>query len=180
MKTLLIALAVLVVIAAAAVAMLQKTGSTAGASGAERPRRKKLFLTEREQSMHNRLTQALPDLIVLAQVSFSALITARAYAVRNTFDRKTADFVVCDKAFQVLAVIELDDASHKGKEEKDSARDTLLTSAGYRVLRYANIPDIDRVRADFAPKEVAPPQAVMTPAAKVEPVLTEAAPLKVD
>ncbi len=178
MKTLLIALAVLVVIAA--VAMLQKTGGPARAGGAERPRRKKLFLTEREQSMHNRLTQALPDLIVLTQVSFSALITAKAYAVRNTFDRKTADFVVCDKAFQVLAVIELDDASHKGKEEKDGARDALLTNAGYRVLRYPNIPDIDRVRTDFAPKEVALPQAATTPAARVEPVLTEAPALKVD
>jgi very-short-patch-repair endonuclease len=59
--------------------------------------------------------------------------------------------VVCDKAFQVLAVIELDDASHKGKTDKDAARDAMLVSAGYRVLRYPNIPDLDRVRSDFLP-----------------------------
>jgi very-short-patch-repair endonuclease len=56
---------------------------------------------------------------------------------------------VCNKAFQVLAVIELDDASHKGRQDKDAARSALLEGAGYRVIRYANVPDIDKVRADF-------------------------------
>ena len=109
--------------------------------------------------MYNRLVQSLPDLVVLAQVSFGALLTARAYAARNTFDRKIADFVVFDRGFQVLAVIELDDSSHKGKEARDAQRDALLTQAGYRVLRYPRIPDIDRVKADFAPPPVpiAPP-----------------------
>lgn len=178
MKSLLL-MAVLAAMALFALALIAKQLPKGKGARGERPKRKRL-MTEREQAMHNRLTQALPDLVVLAQVSFGALLTARAYAVRNTFDRKVADFVVCDKAFQVLAVIELDDASHKSKAEKDGARDALLTSAGYRVLRYPNIPDIDRVRADFAPKELAPPQAATTPAARVEPVLTEAAPLKVD
>ena len=132
-----------------------KKGAVA-AKSSESPRRRQL-LSEREQAMHNRLSQALPDLVVLAQVSFSALLTARAYATRNTFDRKTADFVVCDKAFQVLAVIELDDASHKGKADKDAARDAMLAGAGYRVLRYPNIPDIERVRSDFRPPEPAEP-----------------------
>lgn len=120
---------------------------------AEQPRRRQL-LSEREQAMHHRLAQALPELVILAQVSFGALLTARAYAVRNTFDRKTADFVVCDKAFQVLAVIELDDASHKGKAVKDGARDAMLVQAGYRVVRYPHIPDIDRVRDDFGLSKV--------------------------
>lgn len=150
MKSLL-PIVLIAIVALVALAIFAKQVSKAKAGKGEAPKRKRL-MTEREQAMHNRLTQALPDFVVLAQVSFGALLTARAYAVRNTFDRKIADFVVCDRAFQVLAVIELDDASHKGKAEKDSERDALLTSTGYRVLRYANIPDIDRVRADFAPK----------------------------
>lgn len=147
----LLPIVLIAIVALVALAVFAKQVSKAKAGKGEPPKRKRL-MTEREQAMHNRLTQALPDLVVLAQVSFGALLTAQAYAVRNTFDRKIADFVVCDRAFQVLAVIELDDASHKDKAEKDNARDALLTSAGYRVLRYANIPDIDRVRADFAPK----------------------------
>lgn len=164
MKTLLLMM-VVAFLAYVFYAQAQKKAS-ASVKSSELPRRRPL-LSEREQAMHNRLSQALPDLVVLAQVSFSALLTARAYATRNTFDRKTADFVVCDKAFQVLAVIELDDASHKSKTDKDAARDAMLTNAGYRVLRYPNIPDIDRVRSDFAPP--ATNQAV--PEVKLEPTL---------
>lgn len=159
MKTLLFVF-VLLVLAWVYFTKIAKKGAARDAaekgSSAEQPRRKQL-LSEREQAMHNRLSHALPELVVLAQVSFSALLTARAYAARNTFDRKIADFVVCDKAFQVLAVIELDDASHKGKTDKDAARDAMLVSAGYRVLRYPNIPDLDRVRSDFLPNETTPP-----------------------
>ncbi len=112
--------------------------------------RKKDPLTANEQAMFNRLKGALPQYTVLAQVSFGALLAARSTATRNTFDRKIADFVVCDPAFQVLAVIELDDSSHKNRRERDAKRDAMLTEAGYRVVRYARIPDIDRVQADFA------------------------------
>lgn len=85
--------------------------------------------------MYPRLLKALPDIVILAQVCFSALLTARKTGTRNRFDRKIADFVVCDKALQVLAVIELDDSSHRGKEGKDAARDKLLQDAGHRVTR---------------------------------------------
>lgn len=131
----------------------------------EKPARKRL-LTEREEAMYNRLTQSLPDLIVLTQVSFGALLTAKAYAARNTFDRKIADFVVCDKSFQVLAIIELDDRSHRAKKEADADRDALLAAAKYRVIRYPNIPDVDTVRKAFAP-----PPLGNTIAERIEPTL---------
>lgn len=108
-------------------------------------------LTAREQAMYNRLVETLPDLVVLPQVSFSALLTARTRAARSTFSRKIADFVVCDRAFKVVAVIELADKGQKGKAPRDSARDAMLTEAGYRVLRYQRVPDIGRVEADFDP-----------------------------
>lgn len=106
-------------------------------------------LTKHEQLMFFRLQEALPKLIVLSQVSFGALLTAQARGVRNTFDRKRADFVICDKSFKVLAVVELDDSSHDGREEQDANRDKLLTDAGYRVLRYRSIPDVEQVAGDF-------------------------------
>ncbi|MBD9403869.1 DUF2726 domain-containing protein [Acidovorax sp. ACV02] len=147
MKSLLVLLGALVLIVVGAALVAAANKKSAGT--AERPKRKSL-LTEREQAMYNRLVQALPERVVLAQVSFSALLTARAYAVRNTFDRKVADFVVCDAAFQVIAVVELDDSSHKGRAKEDSARDALLSDAGYRVIRYPRVPDIDRVKSDLA------------------------------
>ena len=112
---------------------------------------KKALMTEQETAMYNRLKQSLPQHHVFTQVSFGALITAKSRPIRNLFDRKIADFVVCDSALQVVAAIELDDSSHKNKAASDKKRDELLTGAGYRVVRYKTIPDIDKVKADFTP-----------------------------
>lgn len=112
-------------------------------------------LTEREQAMYFRLTKTLPEHVVLAQVAFSALLTTKDKPTRATFDRKVADFVLCDKAFTVLAAIELDDASHRDRQAHDAARDALLTKAGIRVMRFKNVPDADvllQAVAKLAPK----------------------------
>jgi len=108
-------------------------------------------LTAREQAMYNRLVQTLPDLVVLPQVSFGALLTARTRAARSSFSRKIADFVVCDRSFKVVAVVALGDKNSKGKSQRDLDRDALLVEAGYRVLRYPRVPDVGRVEADFDP-----------------------------
>ena len=95
-----------------------------------------------------------PDFFVLTQVAFSALITNTGgnRAIRNTFDRKFADFVLCDKTMTVVGVIELDDDTHKGREAEDKARENLLTQVGYVVVRYPQVPEKLRLLADFAPK----------------------------
>lgn len=144
MKVLLIGVALLAIVFAV---LASKRGK--GADGKTEAPKAKAPLTKNEQPMYFRLLEAFPDAVVLAQVSFSALITARAKAVRNRFDRKVADFVLCTRAFEVIAVIELDDRSHKGKEVADKARDSLLTEAGYRVLRYTKTPDIEQIRRDI-------------------------------
>jgi very-short-patch-repair endonuclease len=79
------------------------------------------------------------------------LVTARDLATRSTFNRKVADFVLASKAFEVIAVIELDDASHRGREEHDSRRDLILDRAGYRVLRFKNVPNVDEVQRMVRP-----------------------------
>jgi very-short-patch-repair endonuclease len=103
-------------------------------------------MTNREQAMYWRLKETFPASVVLAQVAFSSLITSD-FRHRNYFDRKTADFVLCDPAMKVQVVIELDDASHKGRGQRDAAREKLLTRAGYKVLRFANVPDQDDLKA---------------------------------
>jgi very-short-patch-repair endonuclease len=113
--------------------------------------RARKLLTDREQPMFHRLQQAFPEYFVLTQVAFSALITAKDMPTRATFNRKVADFVLTNKAFEVVAVIELDDASHRGREEHDSRRDSLLERAGYRVLRFKKVPDVDAVQRVVSP-----------------------------
>lgn len=146
----LVFLFLLVLVLAIASAVLK--GGRRRATGDVRSRK---LLTDREQAMYFRLKQAFPDDVVLGQVAFSALVTAKDQATRATFNRKVADFVLASKAFEVIAIIELDDASHRGREDHDSRRDALLERAGYRVLRFKNVPDVDEVQ-----RIVRPPIAV--------------------
>jgi hypothetical protein len=109
--------------------------------------------TKNEQAMFWRLVQVfpMPEYIVLTQVSFGAMLNAKGGASRYSFSQKRADFVLLDRAFSVLAVIELDDASHDGQEERDRKRDEMLIEAGYRVLRYRGIPQPEKLRSDIPP-----------------------------
>lgn len=110
----------------------------------------KPILTKREQVMYERLVNAFPNHSILAQISFGALLGARSRGGRNRFDRKIADFAICDKrTARVLVLIELDDSSHRGKEKQDAARDKMLTGAGYIVRRYPNIPRISQLQSDM-------------------------------
>lgn len=152
MKSLLWFVVIAVLIAVVIGVMKSKGKSMKGGKG-EKDIRAKRPLTEREQSMFFRLNSTFPDHVVLSQVAFSALITSRQPATRNGFNRKMADFVLCSKAFDVLAVIELDDSSHKGRQREDADRDEWLTRAGYRVVRYPQIPDEAKLLADFMPAQ---------------------------
>ena len=128
----------------------RKNGLTL-AKGEKAPLKAKQPLSLNEQPMYFRLVETLPDHVVLAQVSFQAFLDTdpKAQATRNTFDRKYADFVICTKAFDVVAIIELDDSSHQGRRYKDEARDEMLISVGYKVLRYKTVPDKDKLLYDL-------------------------------
>lgn len=111
--------------------------------------KRKQILTNREQQMFLMLSSALPECVVLAQVAFSALVTADSWEFRNRFNRKVADFVLCSKNMNVIAVIELDDRSHIGREHHDRERDAMLKQAGYTTIRYPQIPTTETIRDDI-------------------------------
>lgn len=112
--------------------------------------KKNRILTNNEQPMFYLLKEVLePRYVVLAQVSFNALIWSKNRAIRNRFNRKMADFVVCDANMNIIAVVELDDASHQGQEQRDADRDCLLHEAGIKVIRYPRRPDFQQVQRDF-------------------------------
>lgn len=123
------------------------TGKKSGRD--QEPITPKQVITQNEQPTFLRLREALPQHIVLAQVAFSALITSKGYTTRSRFNRKVTDFVVLDKGFNVVAIVELDDSSHRGREQEDAERDAMLQEAGYTVIRYAHTPEVQQVRADF-------------------------------
>ncbi|RQO78177.1 hypothetical protein DBR44_00005 [Aquitalea sp. FJL05] len=111
------------------------------------------LLTEREQGCYWRLVEHLsPDFIVLAQVGFSQLLSVKGganeqnNALFGTMRQKVADFVVCRKDLSVVAVIELDDSSHRGKEEQDKKRDAAVRQAGLLAFRLPNTPGNEPVK----------------------------------
>jgi very-short-patch-repair endonuclease len=116
-------------------------------------------LSQPEQILYFRLVQALPAHIILAQVQLSRLLGVKKgnnyQAWFNRINRMSADFVVCNKDSSIVAVIELDDATHqrKGRQAADAKKDRALASAGIRVLRWQarSLPDIAAIRSTFMP-----------------------------
>jgi Protein of unknown function (DUF2726) len=104
--------------------------------------RGKQLMTPNEVEFYRRLERALPTYRVFPQVSFAAFLThdgsmssRRRWSVRARFDRKIADFVVCDgKTLAIVALIELDDATHSARA--DRARDALTKTGGYQTFRF--------------------------------------------
>lgn len=101
--------------------------------------RKRNILTPPEQRFYRVLKTALPDKVILAQVSYNALITAKSRNVRARFNRLYADFVICNpQDFSVVAIVELDDPTHRTEEGKmkDKKRDKMLNKVGYKTARF--------------------------------------------
>jgi len=142
MTVIVITVVILLVIVAIAFSMRGKTRTTGDRDKIWRRR----LLTKNEQPMFFRLRETFPDRVVLTQVAFSSLINSRSKDTRSSFDRKVADFVLCTAAFEVLAVIELNDAGQPEKAESDAKRDAMLTEAGYQVLRFDRVPDAKELK----------------------------------
>lgn len=115
-------------------------------------------LSQPEQVLFFRLARALPDHIILAQVQLSRLIGVRKgsnpLAWSNRINRMSADFVVCKKDWSIVAVIELDDASHQREDRRaaDTRKEKALSSANIRVIRWQAkaLPDESTIQAAFS------------------------------
>lgn len=115
-------------------------------------------LSQPEQVLYFRLTQALPEHIVLAQVKLSQLLGVKKgnnqQSWLNRINRMSADFVICKKDSTIVAVIELDDATHQQikRQEADAKKDKALSAAEIKIIRWQvkNIPDTAAIQAAFA------------------------------
>jgi hypothetical protein len=112
-----------------------------GPSWLSRIRRKPL-LTPNETEFFHRLQRALPAYQVFPQVSFASFMTDDAKLSRNArwslrarFDRKIADYVICERgSLKIVALVELDDITHTAAA--DRKRDALTKAAGFQTLRF--------------------------------------------
>jgi very-short-patch-repair endonuclease len=112
-------------------------------------------LSEPEQALYWRLREAFPEHVVLSQVALSQLVQVDngndRQAVFNRISQLVADFVVCTKAFDVVAVVELDDRSHETatRAAADARKTQALAAAGYRLVRLhvARMPSLAELQA---------------------------------
>ena len=62
----------------------------------------------------------------------------------------SADFVICKKDSNIVAVIELDDATHQRKDRQiaDAKKDKALNAADIKIIRWQvkSIPDISTIQ----------------------------------
>jgi hypothetical protein len=118
--------------------------------------KQKPLLSENELEFLARLETAMPQLRFHAQVSMGALIEpavhrkdAKAYyRLRGMFSQKIVDFVAQHRETgSVVAVIELDDRTHDSG--KDAKRDAMLSTAGYKIIRWHSKkkPDLTAIKA---------------------------------
>lgn len=114
----------------------------------ETPIKAKALLTEREKICFARLIQ-VPNCYVFPQVCLGAILQTDGWKTCNRFNRKIADYVVTDLNFNILAVIELDDKTHDNKLDADKERDAMLHKAGYKTLRYRDIPSTKQLIKDI-------------------------------
>lgn len=121
--------------------LLRRSGLTKALPVTAKP-----LLSRPEQLLYGRLVRAFPGHVILAQVALSQLlVVARRDAAGsrqstfNGFRQLVADFVVCAPDFTALAVIELDDRSHRRnvQRERDQRKDRFLQAAGIKVIRIA-------------------------------------------
>ncbi|MFT4249092.1 MAG: DUF2726 domain-containing protein [Pseudomonas sp.] len=119
----------------------------------------KRVLTDAEQVFYWRLVEALPDSVVLAQVQLSRFLGVCKGNQRiqwlNRVSQKSADFVVCAKDFSVVAVIELDDASHAraSRQKADFDKAKAIADAGLRLVRWTvkSMPTAGQIRDEIYP-----------------------------
>ena len=116
-------------------------------------------LSQPEQILYFRLIEALPDHIILAQVQLSRFLGVKKghnyQAWSNRINRMSADFVVCSKDAFVVAVIELDDATHQklDRQSADLKKNKALEAAEIKIVRWQakSIPDIATIKAAITP-----------------------------
>ncbi|CAM5792770.1 DUF2726 domain-containing protein [Rhizobacter fulvus] len=128
-------------------------------------------LSTQERLAYNVLTRALPDHMVLAQVPLSRFLNVPR---RNSYadwlrriGNQCADFVICDMAAQVIAVVELQGAQATDRQRKRLTRIQRTLKAAKVPLYLWNeaaLPGVDMAREQLLPEPPAPVATSPAPA----------------
>lgn len=138
---------VLLIAAAVGVLLFMKKPAAIGKAGGKVGRMDRIdsfkprtVMTASELAMYHRLSEALPDHIILSQVGYAAFLkpAGNDRTLRNHIDRKLMDFVVLTRTGEFVAAIELDGSSHDNDRAaaEDAFKTALLKATGLRLVRW--------------------------------------------
>jgi hypothetical protein len=127
--------------------------------------RKKTLLNEKEQILFHRLIESMPEHFVMAQVRLADIVEVKKGTTnwrgwQNKIDRKSIDFVICDKSLAVMACIELDGKTHEqeNRQKTDGDKDETLEAAGIPIIRIqaSKLPSSEIIRKYLEDKILQP------------------------
>ncbi len=114
------------------------------------------LLDEAEQALYHRLQEAMPNMLVFAQVGVAQLALIRGRHEARRLQRlagRGIDFVVCNPDFAIVAAIELswpgaDEAARAAADDKRQA----LHSLGIPLIQFEPnaLPDADAISREIA------------------------------
>lgn len=149
-------LALLVFVAIVAIVLIGKLraraadgeagGSSKSAPQSAAPLKPRKLWNASELSMYQRLCEALPDHIFLAEVGYQAFISAGSNrSLQGEIKSRRIDFLILDLSGATIAAIELDGSSHDNDRSAatDRRKSELLAGAGIKLIRW---------RAELLPK----------------------------
>ncbi len=157
MKALSLLLLIFVLAAISAVVLSKKKDGKTNLKDRPYPYKKRTTLCSAgEVAFFEKLRIALPDHHIFTQVQISRIVDItdkqKSQQWRSRIDRKSADFVICDAKHQIVAVIELDDATHarKDRQTRDAFVEAVFEDAGTKLVRFhareAITPDAIKLR----------------------------------
>jgi hypothetical protein len=107
----------------------------------------KIPLTKSEVRFFRLLEKAVPDFYIFPQVGMAAFLEPPPGKERMRYfakiSQKRVDFLLCDEDVKPVLIVELDDWSHDGQEDRDALRDAMPASAGVPTLRVRWVKGLD-------------------------------------
>ena len=133
-------LAVPALLLLAVVVMVRRFASGRAGPSKDFTVRRRQFLTPREVEAFRLLVPiaAGADLHVCPQASMDSFLKfdgEGGFRERGRYKARRSDFAFMDRSGNVVLVVEIDDASHRGRERHDVARDAVVTMAGIPTVR---------------------------------------------
>lgn len=121
----------------------------------EPPKRQYRLLNDAEQTLYERLLEAMPNMRIFAQVGVAqlALLRGRIEAQRlRGMAGRGVDFIVCGSDFSIVAAIELAWPTPAGGHDAEEEKQAALESLGIPLIifRPNQLPDADAISREIA------------------------------